>query len=121
MKANNYGPVSIFTGIFMLLALLWLTVGSSFVYIDQLQHKKVSATKSSQDTPQSPDENTCPFDDDDETPETCNNTWAAEYLRADQEDLVYSAIQLHDHKSHYKTAFIFFHLESFSPPPDPLS
>ncbi len=113
--------MSFLSGLFMLLALLWLTVGSSFVYLGQQQDKKVSHIETTGDIPADTDENDGPFDDDDETPETCSSTWAAEYLGVEQEDIVQSAIPLHNHKSHYKTAFIFFHGESFSPPPDPLS
>ena len=104
----------------MLLTLLWLSVGISFVYLEQQEHLAETAC-TIPDVPVDPDENTCPFDDTEEGSESYSNHFPAEYLQEDYQGITHSNIPVKHHKNRGNDAFIFFHVESFSPPPDILS
>ncbi len=104
----------------MLLTLLWLSVGISFVYLEQ-QEKVAENTCTIPDAPVDPDENTCPFDDTEEGSESCSNNFPAEYLQEDYQAISNSNIPIEHHKNRSNDSFFFFHVESFSPPPDILS
>lgn len=103
----------------MLLTLIWLTIGTSFVSLEQADNK-FKAGNCVLEHPQDHSEDTdCPFDTSEETPETCNNFAEVEYLKEQYEPISADACFLKHGKSRYSGEFIFFHVECFSPPPDP--
>jgi len=61
----------------------------------------------------------CPFDTSEDTPETCNCFPEIEFLQEQFEPIsAYESLLKHG-KSRYNGEFIFFHVECFTPPPDP--
>ncbi len=99
-----------------------MAIGGNFLrYLEQQQKKVADITCATPDAPEVPDENTCPFDDTEEGSESCSSSFPAEYLQEDYQGITKSNIPIKHHKNRCNDAFVFFHVESFSPPPDPLS
>jgi hypothetical protein len=102
------------TTIIMLIALTWLTIGTSFIYLNQSNEvTKINAAN------KDPEQNSCPFDTE-ESENRCL-TFADEFLTEDVDDVVCIDKPLKHYKSHYGDAFVLFHGESFSPPPEVVS
>jgi hypothetical protein len=102
-------------GILMLLALVWLTMGT--LYADhQKQQNKIISHQSSQDDCE---QNSSPFDTEKKT-ETFSNDFIQEDLQTDFDRFLYPINPLKHTNSYKADAFIIFHGELFSPPPESL-
>ena len=101
----------------MLLALVWLSLGTCFIYVEQ-QKQSAKTAQIPDSSDDSADSTTNPFDNTEEKTESCSTNLAAEYLREDPEDLYRTDIPLKHLKSPHTDAFAIFHGESFSPPPE---
>lgn len=102
----------------MLLTLTWLTIGTSFVSIEQAD-KKVKTGKCILEHPQDHSEDTdCPFNSSEDTPEKCYSFIEVEFLQEQYEPISADECFLKHGKSRYSGEFIFFHVECFTPPPD---
>lgn len=103
----------------MLLALIWLTLGTCFIYVEQQKlADKTAQTQDTSDDTADPASN--PFDNTEEKTENCSTNLAAEYLQEDPDDFYHTDIPLKHLKSPHTDAFAIFHGESFSPPPEPV-
>jgi hypothetical protein len=101
----------------MLVAFLWLTIGTSFIP-DQQQKK--SNNKITSKTEANNTENDCaPFENaKEEKPETNPKTFSEEYLREDTEHFSHTATPLKHIKRHFANAFVAYYGESASQPPE---
>lgn len=114
MKLYLVYPFQLLSGIIVLLALLWLTMGASFVYVEQQkQENKISYPQSDTDDCE---QTSYPFTDNTE-----EKILADEYLRGDVEQSLHMDSPLKHSKCYYADAFVTIHCESVSPPPKTIS
>lgn len=103
----------------MLVAFLWLTIGASFLSVEQqkqLTHKTTSRAEAD-DT----EKDSTPFENaKEEKTETSPNTFSEEYLREDTEHFSDTNSPLKHNKCHFADAFVAYYGESASQPPDTL-
>jgi hypothetical protein len=112
MKGNyTYRVWQLSSSIIMMLALVWLTVSTPFVYAAQQQAKCIN-------TAQSADDNTNPFaNTTEEKTENGGNT-LSEYLHDMHQHLPYVAVAEKHSKCHPSDLYYAFHPELISPPPE---
>jgi hypothetical protein len=117
MKPYLIQPFKLLASIVILLAILWLTLGVSFIYFAQPTGIQEVSGTSNIPTNDSDDE-TCPLNDAEEQTETCANVFSSDYLKEDFEQLYCSDCPLKHNNRRYSDNFVNFHIESFSPPPE---
>jgi hypothetical protein len=118
MKSRIIHQFKLSATILMLLALTWFTVGASFINLKN--SKQVSKINSSQNSPaDDADQKSCPFDTE-ESENRCAK-FADEFLGEDVEVVLSVDNPLKHYKNHQANAFVLFHGESFSPPPELVS
>ncbi|HRO68845.1 MAG TPA: hypothetical protein PK951_00655 [Chitinophagaceae bacterium] len=119
MKAYKNKRISFLYRVFMVFSITWLTIGSSFIYLGQQPVKKAAEVIEMQEIPGDTNGNTCPFDDTEDSSEPISTL--VEFLQEETRSLVHNDSPLQHNKYHRHGEFIFFHVKSFSPPPDQLS
>jgi hypothetical protein len=101
----------------MLVAFLWLTIGTSFLSVEQqkqLNHKTTARTEAD-DT----EKDSAPFENTkEEKTESNPNTISEEYLREDTEHFSHTNSPLKHTKCHFADAFVAYYGESASQPPE---
>jgi len=100
----------------ILLAFLWLAIGSSSVYIQQ--QKQLSDKSASKENTSKSENAVAPFENaTEEITETSPNDFASEYLLEEGEHLFYGNIPIKHNKYPTDGEFINFCGDSVSPPP----
>lgn len=108
-----YSPWHKLSSVFMLLALLWLTVSIPFVYADQQAQKELK-----QKTAQQADDNTNPLSNTNEEKSESGVNTLSEYLHeVEVTDPIGSPIVTF-YKCHPSHLYFAFHPELISPPPE---
>jgi len=119
MRRNQraYSIFQLSSAIFMILALLWLTISTPFVYADQQQQakSKVVNTSSSEN---GEEEAGNPFSNTTEEKNPNNNSLSEEYLHHDHLEEYFFSIALQYHKCENADTYIAYHGELLVPPPD---
>jgi hypothetical protein len=110
-KSSIFKPVHIFSSLFMIVTLLWLTVSTPFVFADQ-QLKKDASEKQNKSGNSNPFSNTT-----EEKNETGVNT-LSEYLHDTPQLEQFSLILVTYYKCHPSRLYFAFHPELISPPPE---
>lgn len=101
----------------MLVAFLWLTIGTSFYSVEQRKQINQKTTSKSQTADNEKD--STPFETaKEEKTETSSTTFSEEYLREDAEHFSYTDIPLKHNKCHFADAFVAYYGESASQPPE---
>ena len=100
----------------MLLAFVWLTIGTSFLSVEQ---QKQLNNQTSSKTEADDAEKGTPFENaKEEKTETNPNTFSEEYLREDSEHFSYTDNPLKHNKCHFEKIFPVIYSESVSQPPE---
>jgi hypothetical protein len=112
MKGNQptYAPWQLSSSVFMILALLWLTVSSPFVYASQQIKKEQAQKMDSQD-----DGN--PFSNTTEEKNETGATNLSEYLHEVDVLEAPSQVLVKYYKCHSCDLYVDFHPEEVAPPP----
>lgn len=101
----------------MLVAFCWLTIGTSFVSLQQ-QKQTTNKSTSKSDADEN-GKNAAPIENaKEEKTETNPNTFSGEYLGEHTEHFTYTDTPLKHTKCHIGDAFIAYYGESASQPPD---
>lgn len=104
----------------MLVAFCWLTIGTSFVSLQQ-QKQTTDKTDSKGDANEN-EKNAAPFENaKEEKTETSSNTFSEEYLGEDTEHFACTDTPLKHTKCHTADAFIAYYGESASQPPEAIT
>jgi hypothetical protein len=105
----------------MLVAFLWLTIGASFLSVEQ-QKQLQNETTSKADADDSVEKDSTPFENaKEEKTESSSNTLSEEYLREDTDHFSSTHTPLKHNKCHIADAFIAYYGESASQPPETFS
>jgi hypothetical protein len=106
-----------FSAVFMITALLWLTVSSSFVFQSQLQLKKIQKERMADLPPASPEKNN-PLTNTTEEKAPSSVSVSEEYLHhtSDNEHPWFSIIR--HHRDYSTSLYVAYHGELFCPPPN---
>ena len=101
----------------MLVAFLWLTIGTSFLSVEQ--QKKLHTETSSGTNADDDEKDAAPFENaKEEKTETSPNSISEEYLREDTDHLASTDTPLKHNKCHTADAFVAYYGESASQPPE---
>lgn len=120
MRKNKkiYSIFQLASAVFMILALLWLTVSTPIVYASQQQQAKLEK-KANIDTPLSSEEDaTNPFSNTTEEKTPPSSTFSDEYLHDHAIEHHFFAISLQYHKCEDAGTYNAFHGELLVPPPN---
>ena len=117
MKSPVNYPFQLFSCMAVLVAFLWLIIGTSFLTVE-LKKQALDKTNSKNEADHSgkaftPFENTS-----DEKTENSPNAFSVEFLRADTESLLHTDISLKHNKCYLEKAFPAIYCESVSQPPE---
>lgn len=104
------------SSIVMMLALVWLTVSTPFVYSAQQQVNSVSAVHTDDAT--DIDDDTNPFANTTEEKTESGGNTLSEYLHDMHQHLPYVAVAQKFSKCHPSDLYYAFHPELISPPPE---
>lgn len=113
-KSSAYTAFHIFSSIVMILALVWLTVSTPFVYAAQQEW----ARQQTNNNCTSGDEDSNPFANTTEEKTPGPNTLNEEYLHDTDEHPYVQDYKLTHNNHHSFDIYIAFHGELISPPPD---
>lgn len=117
MKPDSSYPLRVCSAVFMLLTFLWLTIGSSLVYVAQGHESVLKAVMA--DPAEEGEQGGSPFDNlPEEKTETSPNSFATEYLSENLVHLVRPDDRLKHYIIHFAGLFIPFIGESVSQPPE---
>jgi len=116
-----YNVFQLASAIFMVAALLWLTVSTPFVYQfqqKQIEQNKIAKAEQSSATDTNEEESNPFGNTTEEKNSNSNNTLTEEYLHELHiHDHFFSIVSL-EHQSHNVDTYIAFHGELHVPPPD---
>ncbi len=120
-KKKTYKPFQASSAIFMMLALLWLTISIPFVYECQQkqaeQQGKISVTSLLTDSSEEEDAN--PFGNTtEEKNSNSSNSFSEEYLHDHHLDQYFFSTTSQYHKCENADAYIAYHGKLDVPPPD---
>jgi hypothetical protein len=106
------------SAIFMMVALLWLTISAPFVLASQQQMDKMAKTMSSQSPLSTCDDETNPFGNNTEEKAPSSTSFSEEYLHENHLAHHFFPISLQYHKGENADTYIAFHGELLVPPPN---
>jgi len=120
MKPYVPYPFQLFSCVVMLVAFLWLTIGTSFLSVEQ--QKQLHNDSSSRSKTDDAENDAAPFETaKEEKTETSPNSFSEEYLRVDTDHDACTDTPLKHNKCHSADAFVAYYGESASQPPESLS
>jgi hypothetical protein len=104
---------------FMIVALLWLTVSTPFVFASEQHFAKYSkSTQTTDNLPGNEEESANPFGNSTEEKRPGNNSFSEEYLHDTGSDDPVGSIILRYHKCENADTYHAFHGELLVPPPN---
>ena len=116
---NTYSFSQMTSAIFMMMALLWLTVSIPFVYANPQQQASDPVAKNISPLAGNEEESATPFGNTtEEKAPTNSNSFSEEYLHDNHKSEHYFSIISQFHKSENATDYIAFHGELLVPPPN---
>jgi hypothetical protein len=120
MKKNRkkYSLFQLGSAVFMILALLWLTVSIPFVYASQQQQAKAERMANT-GSPLSGNEEECnPFSNTTEEKTPSSTSFSEEYIHDHHEHDAFISVILRYYKCENADTYVAFHGELLVPPPD---
>jgi hypothetical protein len=123
MKKKNkpYNFFQLVSAVFMVTALLWLTISTPFVYEfqqKQIEQNKIAKAEQTSITDTNNEEESNPFSNTEEKNPNSNNTLTEEYLHELHIHNHFFSIVSSEHQCHHADTYIAFHGELDVPPPD---
>ncbi|HZH96061.1 MAG TPA: hypothetical protein VEY06_09255 [Flavisolibacter sp.] len=120
MKRNQptYSVFQSGSAVFMMLALLWLTISAPFIYASQQQLIKAGIIAGGDNPFTAAEEETSKSVDTSTEEKTPSNPFAEEYLHHHHTEEFFSSSISRYHKLENAGAYIAFHGELLVPPPD---
>ncbi|HEX7903040.1 MAG TPA: hypothetical protein VF487_04095 [Chitinophagaceae bacterium] len=116
---RTYSILQRTSAVFLILALLWLTVSIPFVYENQLKHAQQDKIENSSTPLTGDDEETSnPFGNTTEEKAPSTSTVSEEYLHDHHHTDYFFSIALQYHKCEDAGTYIAFHGELLVPPPN---
>jgi hypothetical protein len=115
---RKYSFIQLVSAIFMILALLWLTVSTPFVYASQQQQAKHEKMTHSGSPLSCNDEESNPFSNTTEEKTPSSTSFSEEYLHDHHEQDYFFLISRTYYKCENAGTYIAFHGELLVPPPD---
>ena len=115
-----FNPFHLLSAVFMILALLWLTISIPFVYASQQEHAKENKMASASiPLAGNEEESTNPFGNNTEEKTPGNgSSFSEEYLHDHHITDHYFSVSLRYHKCGNADTYIAFHGELIVPPPN---
>ncbi len=123
MKKNlkPYNPLQLISAVFMILALLWLTISIPFVYDSQQKQTEQQGKINTQSplSESSEEEDSSPFGNttEEKNPNSINSS-SEEYLHDHHSDEYFLSASSQFYKCENSDAYIAYHGELDVPPPD---
>ena len=117
-KLKKYKANKVFPVIFMMMALLWLTVRTPFVYDGQKQIAKQQIEKSGSPLSENDEESSNPFGNSTEEKTPSSSTFSEEYLHDHHVTDHFFISRSQYHKCDDAEAYISYHGELLVPPPN---
>jgi hypothetical protein len=113
-----YNPYHLLSAVFMILALLWLTISAPFVYASLQEHAGENKTENTKSPLIAGEEDANPFGNN--TEEKCPNgsSFSEEYLHDHHASDCFFSIILREHISENADTYHAFHGELLVPPPN---
>jgi hypothetical protein len=115
---NTYNVFQLISALFMILALLWLTISAPFVFAGQQELAKQNQTKSAGTPLGNEEEATNPFGNNTEEKAPASSSFSEEYLHDHHTTNHFFSISLQYHKLKDAGTYTAFHGELHSPPPN---
>ncbi|MGZ8509189.1 MAG: hypothetical protein ACXWWA_02385 [Chitinophagaceae bacterium] len=114
-----YNPFHLLSAVFMILALLWLTISVPFVYASQQEFAKLAKMENSGSPLTGNEEETAnPFGNTTEEKSPSSSSFSEEFLHDQHStDCLFYIVQQH-HKCENAGTYIAFHGELIVPPPN---
>ncbi len=106
------------SAIFMMAALLWLTISAPFVLASQQKMDKMAKAMSSQSPLSTCDDETNPFGNNTEEKAPSSTSFSEEFLHENHLAHHFFPISLQYHKGENADTYIAFHGELLVPPPN---
>jgi hypothetical protein len=105
------------SSVFMMLALVWLTVSIPYVYAAK-QQAGVTASKAATQATDEDDSNPFSNTTEEKAPSSTVNTISEEYIHHSDELFHAAELSLSHHRVHSATEYVAFHGELLCPPPN---
>lgn len=117
---KKYSFFQLASAVFMIAALLWLTISAPFVYAGQQEIAKQSKTANTNTAfPGNEEEASNPFGNTTEEKAPSSSSFSEEYLHDHHNTEYFFSISSQSHKSENAGTYIAFHGELHVPPPNP--
>ena len=114
-----YTPFQLASAVFMILALLWLTISLPFVYENQQQLEKDQIATQDSSSSENTEESSNPFGNTtEEKNPSSSNSFSEEFLHDHHIHDHYFSISSQYHKCENVATYIAFHGDLEVPPPD---
>ena len=118
-KRKIYTPFQLASAVFMILALLWLTISLPFVYDNQTQLEENQLVNQTSSSAENNEEASNPFGNTtEEKNPNSSNSFSEEFLHDYHEHDHYLSISSQYHKCENVATYIAFHGDLEVPPPD---
>ena len=114
-----YSPLQTISALFMIVALLWLTISAPFVIAGQKQVAKFEQQASDDSSPADGQKETAnPFGNNTEEKSQNSTSISEEYLHDHHKGDHFISVRSHYHKCENSGTYIAFHGELLVPPPN---
>jgi hypothetical protein len=113
-----YNPFHLLSAVFMILALLWLTISVPFVYASQQEHASQDKVDNRGSLSGNEEEAANPFGNTTEEKSPSSSSFSEEYLHDHHSTDCFFPIELQYHKCENADIYHAFHGELLVPPPN---
>ena len=113
-----YNPYHLLSAVFMILALLWLTVSAPFVYSSMQKHIEQNKVQNNGSPLAGTEEDANPFSNTTEEKGPSSSSFSEEYLHDNHSSDQFFSIILRSHKCEKTDTYHAFHGELLVPPPN---
>jgi hypothetical protein len=115
---NTYNAFQIVSSVFMIMALLWLTMSAPFVYAGQQLHAKYNAADTGSPLAGAEEEAANPFGNTTEEKASGSTSFSEEFLHDHHKSEYFFSIEAQYHKAENTDLYTAFHGELLVPPPN---
>lgn len=113
-----YNPYHLLSAVFMILALLWLTISAPFVYASQQEHARQNLVENAGSPLADAEEDANPFSNTTEEKGPSSSSFSEEYLHDHHSSDQFFSIILRAHICENADTYHAFHGELLVPPPN---
>jgi hypothetical protein len=113
-----YNPYQLLSAVFMILALLWLTISAPFVYASFQEHASQNRVENTSSPLSVNEEDANPFSNTTEEKSPNSSSFSEEYLHDHHASDCFFSIILRQHKCENADIYHAFHGELLVPPPN---